>query len=100
MVKEFRGLTGTAKQKAVLEATGLGRTNLSELVNGDEGLRHDVVAQLLAAMQKHSKPVKPAALGVIGKDHIARRFQDLGCEMDSFEYGKVLEVDDEGLPTV
>jgi len=99
LVKEFRGLTGTAKQKAVLEATGLARTNLSDLTNG-EGLRHDVVARLLTAMQKQSKPVKPAALGVIGKDHIARRFQDLGCEMDSFEYGKVLEVDDEGLPTV
>ena len=35
LVREFRGLTGTAKQKAVLDATGLARTNLSELANGD-----------------------------------------------------------------
>ena len=41
LVKEFRGLTGTAKQKAVLEDTGLTRTNLSALANGD-GLQHEL----------------------------------------------------------
>jgi len=35
LVKEFRGLTGTAKQRAVLEETGLANTLLSSLVNGD-----------------------------------------------------------------
>ena len=33
-VTEFRGLSGTAKQKKVLEATGLGRASLSGLRNG------------------------------------------------------------------
>ena len=36
LVAEFRGLSGSAKQKAVLEATGLSRAPLSQLVNGDE----------------------------------------------------------------
>ena len=69
LVKEFRGLSGTAKQKAVLEDTGLTRINLSSLVNG-HGLQHEVVAKLLTATQNHSTPVKPAALGSIGEAHI------------------------------
>ena len=34
LVAEFRGLSGTAKQKAVLDATGLSRAPLSQLVKG------------------------------------------------------------------
>ncbi len=98
-VREFRGLTGSAKQKKVLEATGLARTNLSALANGD-GLQHDVTAKLLESMVEHSKPVQPAGLGVIGKDHVTKRFADLGVEMESFQYKKVAEVDDDGLPMV
>ena len=99
LVKEFRGLTGTAKQKQVLEDTGLTRTNLSELANG-HGLEHEVIAKLLVSMKKHSKPVKPAALGIIGKAHIQTRFEQLGCEMESFQYRKAAEVDNDGLPAV
>ena len=99
LVAEFRGLTGTAKQKAVLEETGLARTNLSALVDGD-GLQHEPIAQLLTAIQKHSKPVKPAALGIIGEAHIRSRFEEIGCEMKSFGYRKTAEVDSEGLPSI
>ena len=35
-IAEFRGLTGTRKQKAVLGETGLARKNLSELISGDQ----------------------------------------------------------------
>jgi len=99
LVKEFRGLTGTAKQKAVLEETGLTRTNLSALVNGN-GMHHEVVTKLLTAAQKHSKPVKPAALGIIGESHIKSRIEAIGCEMKSFQYRKVAEVGEDGLPVV
>jgi hypothetical protein len=37
-------------------------------------------------MQKHSRAVKPEALGIIGKDHLASRFATLGCDMDTFKY--------------
>ena len=98
LIREFRGLSGSAKQKAVLDATGLARTSLSSLVNCD-GLRHDVVDKLLVAMKNASKPVKPVALGVIGKNHIETRFSDIGAEMETFEYRKVAaEID--GLPVV
>lgn len=98
-VKEFRGLTGTAKQKIVLEASGLSRTRLPELANG-EGVNSDLIGSLLRAMQEHSKPVKPAALGVIGKDHLARRFKELGVVMESFDYKRVFDRDEDGLPVV
>ena len=50
-------------------------------------------------MKVNSKPVKPAALGVIGKDHFRRRFEIIDCEMESFEYRKVTDTSD-GVPWV
>lgn len=97
-VSEFRGLSSTAKQKTVLGASELARAPLSKLVNGNV-LDRDMIATLLASMQAHSKPVKPTMLGVIGKDHFKRRFTDAGCEMDSFQYRKVVDTTD-GVPWI
>ncbi|UCD51435.1 MAG: hypothetical protein JSW27_02150 [Phycisphaerales bacterium] len=98
-IAEFRGLTGTAKQRMVLEATGLARTNLSALVNGN-GLHNGKVEALLAAMREQTKPVKPNHLGVIGRDNLMARFASVGCTMHSFEYRKVAAEDETGLPFV
>ena len=97
-VAEFRGLSGTAKQKKVLEATGLGRASLSALRNGD-GLDAGLVATLLIAMQEQSRPVKPAQLGVIGEAHLRQRFAAAGCQMESFDYKRVAGCTD-GIPWV
>jgi DNA topoisomerase VI subunit B len=86
-VGEFRGLTGSAKGKVVLEKTGLARTKLSELATA-EGLNTSKLRDLLAAMQAHSKPVKPPKLGIIGRAHMQERLESLGCEMESFDYKK------------
>jgi len=100
LVADFRGLSSTAKQKKVLGATGLHRASLSALINGDgKSLDGTLVKKLLAAMQAESKPVKPIALGPIGKDHIAAKFTSLGCEMQSFDYRKVTGVE-RGLPWI
>jgi len=99
IVKDFHGLTGSAKRKAVLDATGLARTKLADLVSNDE-LRSDTVACLLAAMRANSKPVPPKALGLIGRDHLAQRFKELGCEMDTFEYKRVSGLNEDSLPYV
>jgi DNA topoisomerase VI subunit B len=98
-IAEFRGLSGTAKRKQVLEASGLGRMNLSALANG-HGIDATVAGSLLSAMQQNSKPVKPADLGVIGRESIAARFAALGCEMQSFVYRKVGTYDRDGLPFI
>jgi hypothetical protein len=87
-VAEFRGLSGTAKQKKVLEETGLARASLSALRDGD-GLDQAAVINLLDAMRAQSRPVKPAQLGVIGETHLRRRFEAAGCEMESFDYKRV-----------
>ncbi len=46
-----------------------------------------------------TKPVKPPALGIIGKEHLRRRFEAAGCEMESFDYRKVTDTTD-GVPWV
>ncbi len=96
-ISEFRGLTGSAKQKAVLDTTGFARLNLPELVNGSV-LDIDKVTGLLSGMKEHSKPVKPQALGIIGKEHFAERFKPFG-EMETFKYVNHLEMKD-GLPWI
>jgi DNA topoisomerase VI subunit B len=98
LVAEFSGLTATAKQRAVLEKTGLGRMSLSALRNGD-GLDRDKVQGLLDAMKAHARPIKPAALGVIGRDHLADRLRQLGCVMETFAYRKVAG-DKDGVPWI
>ncbi|HEY1432719.1 MAG TPA: hypothetical protein VGF39_14005 [Stellaceae bacterium] len=97
-VSEFRGFSGSAKQSQILKATGLSRASLSGLVHGDRVDRQKVAA-LLEAMQAGSQPVKPAALGVIGREHLEQRFTAAGAEPKSFDYRKVVGVTD-GLPWV
>src|SRR5262249_23408631 len=84
-ISEFRGLSGTAKQRLVLEATRLARSTLSDLVNGN-AFEPGVVANLLTAMKQHTKPVKPDMLGTIGREHFEKRVGELGGEMKSFTY--------------
>jgi len=99
VVAEFRGLSSTAKQKMVLDATGLGRVNLSALEK-DNTVDRGKIESLLTAMKKYTKPVKPSALGVIGKDNFAKKFEVNGCDMKSFDYCKVADESDEGLPFI
>ena len=98
-VAEFDGLTGSAKQKQVLDATGLSRQPLTALRNGRE-LDHDRACKLLAAMRAATRPVKPQRLGAIGKDHVAARFAALGCEMESFSYHRQQGETEAGAPFV
>jgi DNA topoisomerase VI subunit B len=98
LVAEFDGLTATAKQKLILEDTGLPRQPLSAFRNGD-GLNHALMAKLLEAMKRNTKPIKPARLGFIGKEHLAKRFEAMGCEMETFNYRKVVE-EKNGVPSI
>ena len=84
-VSEFRELSGTAKQKAVLEAVGLSRQLLTVFVS-EGNLDDERITLLLKAMRTHSAPVKPQALGVIGKEHFKTRLTALGGEVDTFKY--------------
>ena len=94
---EFRGLSGTAKQKAVLEALGLSRAPLSALVSGG-AIDAAATAAVFDAMRAQSKPVKPKLLGAIGVEHFEQRCRELGCEMESFNDRKIEDEDDDGIP--
>jgi hypothetical protein len=84
-IAEFDGLTGSAKQKLVLEATGLARTNLSELAQADR-LDEKRLEQLQLAMEANTRPIKPKALGLIGEKNVCNRFEAIGCEPESIRY--------------
>jgi len=96
-VSEFRGLSGTAKQKAVTGSAGLSGAYLADLLDKDQ-IRLDQVVSLLAAMQRESRAIKPMALGVVGEDHIknhmVRHYQ---VQPESIKYKRALGVA-KGLP--
>ena len=98
-ITEFRGLSGTAKQKAVLDATGLSRAPLSRLLNGANAFDREAVGSLLQAMAINSKPVRPEALGIIGEDHLRAKFEAAGCAMDSFRC-KTVKGSTDGVPWI
>jgi Topoisomerase 6 subunit A/Spo11, Toprim domain len=98
-VGEFAGLTGSAKQKAVTDATGLDRVYLHDLVNTDD-IALETVRPLLAAMQEASRPVKPGVLGVIGEAHVRHHFLREGADPESFKYRKIEASLDDGMPVV
>jgi DNA topoisomerase VI subunit B len=99
-VGEFAGLSGTQYRKRVLEEAGVAAgTCLRDLVvNGDLTLHK--IAALLDAMKKHSRQIKPAALGAIGEHHIRAAFGKWRVAPDSFKYKKVAGLGDDGLPFV
>jgi hypothetical protein len=85
MVAQFDGLTSTAKQRLVLDATDLSRTHLSALaLNGR--MDSDTIGRLLTEMKRHTRPVKPTQLGFVGRRNIEARFRSLGCEMETYRY--------------
>jgi DNA topoisomerase VI subunit B len=91
-VSEFRGLSGSLKQKAVLQAASLQRAPLTVLCEGGT-IDRSTVERLLDAMIAYTRPVKPEALGIIGRDHLHARFESVGCEMASFQYRQVRRTD-------
>ena len=76
-VAEFDGLTGSQKRASVLRETGLHRVRLSDLVLGDR-LDSERIGQLLASMQRHTRPVNPKLLGVIGEEHLRATAPGIG----------------------
>jgi hypothetical protein len=99
-IAEIRGFAGSAKQKQVLDQTGLTRAPLSSLFGPDGSPNSDHIADLLHALKTFSKPVKPLDLGLIGKEHLRACFDAVGLEAETFKYRKDAGEDDDGLPFV
>jgi DNA topoisomerase VI subunit B len=97
-ISEFRGLSGSAKQKQVLDTSSTSRMALPDLFKGGEA-NHTTIAKLLRAMKDATKPVRPQSLGVIGKDALAAKFTAAGADLKTFSYVRRLR-DDDGVPAV
>ena len=65
---------------------------------GEDEVNRPHIRKLLAAMQKHSRPVKPKDLGLIGEDHLRARFVAAGADERTFRYKR--EFVDGDLPQV
>ena len=98
-IAEFRGLSGTAVQRKVLEEVGCSHKSLAQFFGVDHVNRAGI-DKLLASMRKHTKPIAAKHLGIIGADHLKRRFLAAGGNVDTFEYQQRKGMTDEGIPYV
>jgi DNA topoisomerase VI subunit B len=86
-ISEFRGMTATAKQKEVLAETGASHVSLHSFF-GLHKANAANIAKLLASLKKHTKPMRPAELGVIGKEHFFRLMEEAGGDPKTFTYNR------------
>ena len=96
-IAEFRGLSGTAVQRKILEEVGCSHQSLAQFLGVDQ-VNRSGIAKLLAAMRKYSKPVKPKHLGVIGVAHLRQRFLEAGGNAETFKYQQRHGMSSEGIP--
>jgi DNA topoisomerase VI subunit B len=97
-IGEFDGMTSTAKQKKILAEIGASHVSLHEFF-GLKKANTGNIAKLLAALKKHTKPVKPAALGIIGKEHLFSMMEASGGDPKTFTYNRSTGETD-GIPRV
>jgi hypothetical protein len=97
-IREFRGISGSLKQKRVLEETGASRISLANFLG--DGQAALPAARLLESMQRHTRKIKPHDLGVIGRDHLLARCQRAGINEKTFRYKSVVGETAEALPVV
>jgi DNA topoisomerase VI subunit B len=98
-IAEFRGLSGTAVQRKVLEEVGCSHQSLAQFFGVDR-VNREGIAKLLASMRKHTKPVAAKHLGIIGADHLKQCFLAAGGNADTFKYEIRKDVTDEGIPYI
>jgi DNA topoisomerase VI subunit B len=98
-IAEFRGLTGTAVQRKVLQEVGCSHQSLAQFFGIDQ-VNRGGIAKLLASICKHSKPVDPKHLGIIGAEHFKRRFLAAGGNVETFKYQQRKSTTPEGIPYI
>jgi hypothetical protein len=98
-IAEFRGLSGTAVQRRVLEEVGCSHQSLAQFF-GREQVNRNGITKLLASMRNHSKPVAPKHLGIIGAEHLKQRFLAAGGNAETFKYQQRKGTTSEGIPYI
>jgi hypothetical protein len=99
LIKSFRGLSGTAKQKRVAADANLTSKCLSDMIR-DENIDLEMVERLRQAMCAASQPVRAIKLGLIGEEALTKRLIEVDDVIPAtVTYVKQLSNDD-ALPTV
>jgi hypothetical protein len=98
-ISEFRGLSGTAVQRKVLEEVGCSHKSLAQFF-GTEQVNRAGIAKLLASMRKHTKPVAAKHLGVIGAEHLKQHFLAAGGNTETFQYQQRKGMTTKGIPYI
>lgn len=95
-ISDFRGLSGTAKQKKI--AAEYQRADISIFEKAGD-IDRDKLKDLLLKMQSESIAPKPQALGIIGKEHFTKWMLQHGAIENSIKYIKNVGTDN-GMPYV
>jgi Histidine kinase-, DNA gyrase B-, and HSP90-like ATPase len=95
---QFRGMSATDKQKQILRELGASHLSLHRFYGSETQVNHQHMKKFLRVLQKHTRPVRPELLGVIGEEHLRRLNTELGGEPKSFKYFASAGHDADGLP--
>ena len=99
-IAQFRGASATDKQKQILHELGAAHMSLHQFFGSETQVNHRRMEKLLRLLQKHTRPVRPELLGIIGDDHLRRLCISVGGEPQSFKYFRSPGHDDGGVPYV
>jgi hypothetical protein len=97
---QFRGMSATEKQKQVLRELGASHMSLVRFFGSETRVNHDRMNTLLLLLQKHTRPVRPELLGIVGEAHLRKICVELDGEDKSFKYFLSLGSDAAGVPYV
>jgi Histidine kinase-, DNA gyrase B-, and HSP90-like ATPase len=95
---QFRGMSATGKHKQILHELGASHMSLYRFFGSETKVNHQRMQKLLSLLQKHTRPVRPELLGVIGEDHLRKMIIDLVGEPKAFKYFASPSHDADGLP--
>jgi hypothetical protein len=85
-IAQFRGLRATEKQREILRELGAAHMSLHQFFGSETQVNHQRMQKLLCLLQKHTRPVRPELLGIIGEDHLRQLCASVGGEPQSFKY--------------
>ena len=85
-IAQFRGMSATDKQKQILRELGAAHRTLHQFFGSETEVNHQRMERLLKLLQKHTRPVRPELLGVIGADHLKQLCISVGGEPQSIKY--------------
>lgn len=98
LVSDFRGLSGTAKQKKVVAAADLTGKRLNDMIT-EGNIDLVKIENLLKAMCAASQPVKAAKMGLIGEEALTKRLIEIdGVVPETVRYVKKASDDEVARP--